>query len=118
MPTWVHRPNHPEADEFGFIPKELAMLEDYMSTEHLHMTVGNKKVSFYFNSDTMEPTMHMASGKMFSSKKKFRDETKARGCIEVGNEMPKPRKPIMLSKKQRREDIKKAVYELRNGRRV
>ena len=118
MPTFVYRPNDPRSDENGFILKEEAMLDDYIRKDHLHMRDGNRKVSFYFNSDTMEPTQHMASGKMFTSKAKFRAETKAHGCIEVGNEMPKPRKPIKLSKRQRREDIKRAVYELRNGRRV
>ena len=119
MGSWVHRPNHPEANEFGFIPKDLAQYEDYMDTEHLHMTVGNRKVSFYFNSDTMEPTQHMASGKYFTSKKKFRDETRAHGCVEVGNEtkaLVKPRKRINLDKRQRRDDIKKAIHQLRNGR--
>jgi hypothetical protein len=76
-------------------------------------------VQFYFNTDTMEPTRHMASGKMISSKKKFRDETKAYGCIEVGNEIKvKPRKQIVPDKRQRRDDIKKAIHQLRNGRTV
>lgn len=67
----------------------------------------------------MEPTQHMCSGKMISSKKKFRDETKAYGCIEVGNETKlKPRQQIKLDKRQRREDIKQAVHELKNGRKV
>lgn len=83
------------------------------------MTVGNRPVSFYFNSDSMEPTKHMASGKMISSKKKFRDETRAYGCIEVGNDVKvQPRKPIKLDKRQRRQDIGKAIHELRNGRKV
>lgn len=85
----------------------------------LRMTVGNHPVSFYFNSDSMEPTKHMASGRMISSKKKFRDETKAYGCIEVGNDVKvTPRKRINLDKRERRNDIAKAVHELRNGRKV
>lgn len=61
----------------------------------------------------------MASGKMISSKKKFRDETRAYGCIEVGNDVKvQPRKPIKLDKRQRRQDIGKAIHELRNGRKV
>jgi hypothetical protein len=62
----------------------------------------------------------MADGKYYTSKSKFRQATKAHGCIEVGNEtkyLTTPRKPVELSKKQRAEDIKRAIYELRNGKR-
>ena len=101
------------------IPKEDYYTEKYLKSAHLQMTKGNKLVSFYFNSDTMEPLRHMASGKMISSKKKFRDETRAYGCVEVGNEVKiKPRAPIKLDKRQRREDIKKAISDLKNGRTV
>jgi hypothetical protein len=66
----------------------------------------------------MAPTQHMANGRLYTSKKKFRDETRARGCIEVGNEVStilKKKAPVKLDKKQRREDIKKAIYQIRNG---
>ena len=36
--------------------------------------------------DTMEPTQHMADGKHYTSKRKFRDVTRAHGCVEVGND--------------------------------
>ncbi len=38
-------------------------------------------------SDTMDGMFHPANGKMYDSKSRFRDETRARGCIEVGNEV-------------------------------
>jgi hypothetical protein len=113
MPSWIV---HPTTGEL--VPRDDYYLEKYMETEHLHMTQGNRKVQIYYNSDQMELTRHMASGKYFTSKKKFRDETRAYGCIEVGNEtkhLTKPRKKIELNKKQRREDIKKSIYQLRNG---
>lgn len=119
MPTFVHRPEHPNANERGFVEKSEALEWDYLHSEDKNMTIGNKRISFYFNSDTMEPLQHMCSGKMISSKKKFRNETKAYGCIEVGNETKiKPRKQIVPDKRQRRDDIKKAIHELKNGRTV
>jgi hypothetical protein len=66
-------------------------------------------------SDTMEPTKHMATGRLIDSKARFRAETRAAGCIETGNERITPRKPIPLSREQRRNDIRRAVYNLRNG---
>ena len=67
-------------------------------------------------SDTMIPTKHMATGEVLDSKSKFRRATKAAGCVEIGNEPIKPRPPIQLSRGQRRDDIRKAIYDLRNGR--
>ncbi len=66
-------------------------------------------------SDTMNPTRNHADGRVYDSKAKFRSATKAMGCIEIGNERPgKPRQPIKLDRRERREHIKRAIYELRN----
>lgn len=103
------------------VPSEEYYYEKYLQKAHLHMTVGNKKVEIYYNPDEMAPTRHMVNNKLYTSKKKFRDETKARGCIEVGNEtstLMKPRQQIKLDKRKRREDIKRAVWELKNGKKV
>jgi hypothetical protein len=70
----------------------------------------------YVISDNMEPIKHHATGNMISSKRAFAKETRAAGCIEIGNEPIRPRKPILLDKGQRREAIKRSIYELRNGR--
>lgn len=70
----------------------------------------------YVISDSMEPTKHMATGRMIDSKRAFSRETRAAGCVEIGNEQIKPRKPIPLDGGKRRDDIRKAIYELRNGR--
>jgi hypothetical protein len=72
----------------------------------------------YVISDSMEMLRHMATGKYFTSKSEFRKETKAAGCQEIGNDssLYKPRKLIPLSREQRREDIKRSIYEIRNGR--
>lgn len=113
MPSWVIDPATGD-----LVPSEEYYMEKAIKKYRTHMTVGNKLVEIYYNSDNMEATRHMASGKYFTSKKKFRDETKAYGCIEVGTEtkyLNKKRKPIKLDRRRRRDDIKKSIYQLRNG---
>jgi hypothetical protein len=105
MPRWIYRPSHPCANDNGLV--EVRLLQD-----------EPEPLGLYVISDEMEPTRHMADGKYFTSKAKFRENTKAHGCIELGNEIPtltKPRQRIALSREQRREDIKRTIYELRNG---
>lgn len=65
-------------------------------------------------SDSMAPAKHMATGRIIDSKSRFRAETKASGCIEIGTEPIRPRKPVRLDRGQRREAIRKAIYDLRN----
>jgi hypothetical protein len=74
------------------------------------------KASFVI-SDEMPETRHMADGKYYTSKAKFREATRAAGCVEVGNEtstLLKPRKPIELDRNQRREHIRQVINDLRN----
>ena len=73
---------------------------------------ANRSVSVI--SDTMQPLRHMATGKVIDSKSQFRNETKASGCVELGNEAIKPRTPIKLDRRQRVDDIRRAIYQLRN----
>lgn len=70
-------------------------------------------------SDTMDPLQHHADGKIYDSKHKFRAATRAAGCVEYGNDvMPllAPRKPIPMDRAKRRDDIRRTIYDLRNGR--
>lgn len=70
----------------------------------------------YVIGDHMAPTKHMCDGNFYESKAKFREVTKAHGCIEVGNEsstLLKPRKLITLSKEKRVADIKRAIDTLK-----
>jgi hypothetical protein len=69
-------------------------------------------------SDIMPETRHMVTGRYHTSKAAFRAETKAAGCIEVGNDpaITRPRKPVPLSREKRRDDIRRTIYDLRNGR--
>lgn len=68
--------------------------------------------------DEMDATKHMADGKFYTSKSRFRQATKASGCQEVGDDksMYRPRTPIKMDRGQRRDDIRRAIYELRNGK--
>lgn len=109
--TFVYRPEHPKADQFGFVEKYLS----YSYLDDLSATIGNQKISINYIPDEIAPTFHMAACKHFTSKKKFRNETKAYGCVEVGNDyIRKPRAQIVPDKRERREHIKQAIYELRN----
>lgn len=106
MPRYLYRPDHPYADEFGMVPAELAPPK-YQSGS-----------ATYVISDEMAPTRHMADGKHYTSKAKFRKVTRAHGCVEVGNEtrtLLKPRVQIPLDRGKRREDIKRTIYDIRNG---
>lgn len=108
MARLVYRPNHPQANENGMV--------DINLTEPKGVDP-----KFYVIGDEMEPTRHMATGAYLTSKSEFRKMTRAEGCIEYGNELPtltKPRKRIELDRRQRRDDIKKAIYQIRNGQRV
>ncbi len=101
---FVYRPGHPMANENGLVDRSLA----YEQT-------GDAP---YVISDSIEATRHMADGKYYTSKAKFRAATKAAGCVEVGNDASilRPRKPVTLSREKRRDDIRRSIYELRNGR--
>ncbi len=63
-------------------------------------------------SDTMDPLVNHANNKIYDSKHRFREATKAAGCIEKGNDRVKPR-PQGIDNPS--EDVAKAVNMLRNG---
>jgi hypothetical protein len=104
MSHYVYRPKHPQADEFGMLDAAIA---------------GPKHVSRAAPSvitDEMAPTRHMADGNYYSSKHKFRAATRAHGCIEIGSEVKavtQPRKRTELSREQRKNDIRRAISQLR-----
>jgi hypothetical protein len=100
----VYRPGHPLANENGLVDINLAGDRDKASAPSVIR-------------DETEPVRHMADGQYYTSKKKFRDATRAYGCIEVGNEIAaitKPRKPAVLDRRSRREAIRQAIHTLRN----
>lgn len=69
-------------------------------------------------SDNMPETRHMATGRYHTSKSQFRQDTKASGCIEYGNDSSlfKPRQPVRLSREQRFNDIKQTIEQLKGRR--
>lgn len=105
--TMVYRPDHPYANDNGMVDFGIAGPK---------YTIGQPATNVI--SDIMEPTRHMCDGKYYDSKAQFREVTKAHGCIEVGNEqntLLKPRKWIYPDRAQRRDDIRRSIYDLRNG---
>jgi len=75
---------------------------------------------FNYISDHMDPLLHHAAMRVIDSKSEFRKETKAHGCIEVGSQQDYGQKRLFtprLDNRERREDIQKAVYQLKNGHR-
>jgi len=99
----VYKPDHPDANENGLIDRSQLYYE--------------KGQAAYVITDEMPETRHMADNRMYTSKAKFREATRAHGCIEVGNEtatMLKPRQPVKPDRRKRVEDIKRAIYEIRN----
>lgn len=71
----------------------------------------------YVISDEMSSLVNHADGKHYTSKAKFRQATRDAGCVEIGNEMPiTKRQPVQLDRRQRREDIRRAMHDLRDGR--
>lgn len=103
MARYVYRPDDPRANENGMVDAELAA------------PVGVDP-RFYIMQDEMPATRHMATGEYFTSKAKFRQRTRDTGCVEVGNDssLTRPRRPATLDRGKRREDIQRAIYELRN----
>lgn len=104
MTRYVYRPEHPLANENGLVSADLAWEK---------VSLGS---SAHVIRDEMEPTKHMATGEYFTSKAKFRQRTRDMGCVEVGNDasLTRERKPAVLDRTKRREDIQRAIYELRN----
>ena len=70
-------------------------------------------------SDEIPETRHMADGKLYTSKHKFRQATRDAGCVEVGNETSTLLKPrghgTMPTREQRRHDIRTQLRQMLHG---
>ena len=68
--------------------------------------------------DEMEPTRHMANGKYYTSKAKFRQATRDAGCVEVGTDpaILRPRRSTMPSRDERRHAIRSQLREMLHSR--
>ena len=85
--------------------------------KHQATPLHNKDEATHVISDVMDHLLNHADCKHYDSKSEFRKATRRAGYIEYGNEtttLLKPRKPIELDRRQRREDIQRAIYQLKN----
>lgn len=83
--------------------------------KHAPLKGAKRGKASYVISDDMPETRHMADGNYYTSKSRFRQATRASGCIEVGNEtatLLKPRKLIQLSRQDRRDAIRHSIQQL------
>ncbi len=65
-------------------------------------------------SDVMEPTKHMGTGEVIDSKARYRQATRATGCVEVGTDPAVSRAQPMPEPTGIVEDVKRAIAELRS----
>lgn len=105
MARYIYRPRHPRANKNGMVLAELVAPAGV--DPHVHVI-----------RDEMPATRHMATGEYFTSKAKFRQQTRASGCIEVGTDpaIARPRKPVSLDRGRRRDDIRQAIAQLQGRR--
>ena len=97
----VYRPNHPAANSNGMVPRRIA--------EFTKVRAG-----FYVISDTMDHIKHPGTGAMIDSKAKFREHTRASGCVEVGTDAAasRPRPRFQVSERDIVNDVKRSIAEL------
>jgi len=88
MARYKHMPSHPYANENGMVEINNAYYEGLyligVGREDKRMFNGNEPVVLNYISDGMNDTRHMADGKIYDSKSRFRKATKRAGCVEVG----------------------------------
>jgi hypothetical protein len=75
MTTWTYRPEHPEADEFGFVLKEKLYARPESRTYVISDDLG-----------AMLEHHGYSDGRKTDSKSKFREWTRAAGLVEKGND--------------------------------
>lgn len=73
----------------------------------------------YVIGDVMDPMKHMGTGRMHDSKAKFRADTRAMGCVEVGNDAAARRDigvhgRVKVTQADVVQDVKRAIQELRS----
>lgn len=100
--TVVYRPHHPQANENGMVPVSIAgpRIEKSQAT--------------YVISDTIPHMKHPGTGEMIDSKSRFRQATRAAGCVEVGTDpaAAKPRPRFEVTEREIVMDVKRSIAEL------
>jgi hypothetical protein len=64
--------------------------------------------------DTMAPAMHPCTGETMDSKSRFREVTRANGCVEYGNDVPLPAPPA-YDHAELQNDIATAAEQVEQG---
>lgn len=57
----------------------------------------------------IQPYKSMLTGEMITSRSQHRDHLKSHGCVEVGNEQPKPKTQSWLEQKSQKESLRKEI---------
>jgi len=83
---YVHRPDHPQADEFGFIPAHLAQ-----------PTSSGKGIMVMSD---IEPFKSPIDGSIIGSRSAVREHEKAHGVRQVGNDWSGSTKPAWWDRRQ------------------
>jgi len=89
---------------------------------HASPLIRSVEPRVYVIGDVMDAAKHPATGRMHDSKAKFRADTRAMGCIEVGTDPaarrdPGPRGRIsggFVDQASVAQDVKRAIQELRS----
>lgn len=100
--TLVYRPGHPQANENSMVPIGVAGPR------------VEKQQAVYVISDTIDHMKHPGTGEMIDSKARFRQATRASGCVEVGTDPAalRPRPKFEVSTQEVVNDVKRALAEL------
>lgn len=72
----------------------------------------------YIVKDGMDPVQHMGNGRVYDSKSAFRRATRDLHLVELGNDAPAGTSKIPVDRKELREDIRQAMAQVAEGRRV
>lgn len=105
--TLVYRPDHPQANNNGMVPRSIAGPR------------VEKRQATYVISDSLPWHMkHPGTGEMIDSKARFRQATRASGCVEVGTDPAalKPRPKYEPTIREVVGDVKKSIEQLRAGK--
>ena len=121
MTVYLYCPEHPEASKHGHVERAKAyafwsaIAQESVPIAQETDWIAQKRPNVI--SDTMPETRHMADGKYYTSKSEYRKATRAAGCVEVGNDVAPlmQRKPVELDRKQRKEDIGRAIQMVKEG---
>jgi hypothetical protein len=104
MTTWTYRPEHPEADEFGFVLKEKLYARPESRTYVISDDLG-----------AMLEHHGYSDGRKTDSKSKFREWTRAAGLVEKGNDRDRTPRRQGDSLKEVIRDVAYATEMVKNG---